>query len=79
MRYLLAAAALAFVSTLPFNAPAQADSYRWCAEYGPGNGGVNCGFVTLAQCRAAISGNGGSCRPNAFYDGDARADRRARR
>jgi hypothetical protein len=68
MRYALAALALVAASSLS-SVPAKADQYRWCAEYGVGNGGVNCGFVTLAQCHAAISGNGGWCRPNAFYDG----------
>jgi hypothetical protein len=71
MRLLLAALAIAAITSTA-SAPAQADQYRWCAEYGPGNGGVNCGFVTLAQCRAAISGNGGSCRPNAYYTGPGR-------
>ena len=50
--------------------PAQADPYRWCAEYGGGRGGgTNCYFVTIEQCRAAVSGNGGFCRANGFYDG----------
>jgi len=49
--------------------PAQADPYRWCANYGRGNGGTNCGFVTLQQCRAAISGNGGFCTRNPYYSG----------
>jgi hypothetical protein len=50
---------------------AQADPYRWCAEYagGQNGGGTNCWFVTYEQCRAAISGNGGFCRVNTFYDG----------
>lgn len=53
--------------------PAQADPYRWCAEYGGGRGGgTNCYFVTLQQCEASVSGNGGFCRPNGFYDGDRR-------
>ena len=34
---------------------------KWCAEYT--FEGTNCGFNTYEQCRAAISGNGGSCRP----------------
>ena len=46
--------------------PAHADPYRWCAQYG-GRGATNCYFVTLDQCRAAISGNGGFCAPNNFY------------
>jgi len=52
--------------------PAQADPYRWCAVYGGGGdngGGSNCYFVTLEQCRATISGAGGFCEPNQFYDG----------
>jgi hypothetical protein len=50
---------------------AHADPYRWCAEYGGGRngGGSNCWFVTLQQCQAAISGNGGFCRENFYYDG----------
>jgi hypothetical protein len=51
--------------------PAHADPYKWCAVYGgrDGNGGKNCGFVTLEQCRATISGAGGTCEPNPFYTG----------
>jgi hypothetical protein len=48
--------------------PAHADPYRWCAQYG-GRGATNCYFISLEQCRAAISGNGGFCAPNNFYDG----------
>jgi hypothetical protein len=36
----------------------------WCAEYNFGGGGAtNCGFNSYQQCRAAISGDGGACRP----------------
>jgi hypothetical protein len=51
--------------------PAHADPYRWCADYGGGRGGggTNCYFMTIQQCRAAISGVGGFCRENGFYDG----------
>jgi Protein of unknown function (DUF3551) len=50
--------------------PARADPYRWCALYsGDAGGASNCGFVTLAQCQATVSGIGGSCEPNAFYTG----------
>ena len=51
---------------------AAADPYRWCAEYSGGSGaggGRNCYFVTLEQCRWAVSGVGGTCTPNSFYDG----------
>ncbi len=50
---------------------ANADPYKWCAMYGGGrgSGGKNCYFLTLAQCNAAVSGVGGFCTPNQFYDG----------
>lgn len=49
---------------------AEADPYRWCAEYGGGRGGgTNCGFVTWQQCMATVSGIGGFCRENPFFDG----------
>ena len=50
---------------------ASADPYKWCAEYGWGREGsaTNCGFITLEQCRATISGLGGICQPNPFYTG----------
>ena len=53
---------------------AQADPYRWCAEYGGirGGGGTNCYFMTFGQCQAAISGVGGFCRPNQLYTGPDR-------
>jgi hypothetical protein len=63
---------------------AKADPYRWCADYGGRTGGTNCWFVTLEQCRWAISGMTTSvCRPNPFYDGvpidgERKAQRRAK-
>ena len=41
---------------------ASADPYKWCAVDSNG-GGSNCGFVTVEQCRATISGQGGFCEP----------------
>ncbi|MGH9695379.1 MAG: peptidoglycan-binding domain-containing protein [Bryobacteraceae bacterium] len=35
---------------------------KWCAAYH--NGSQNCGFYTLDQCQASVSGVGGSCVPN---------------
>jgi hypothetical protein len=49
--------------------PSRADPYRWCAQYGGKSGATNCYFLTLEQCQAALSGNGGFCNPNNFYDG----------
>ena len=37
----------------------------WCANYGS-HGGTNCGFYSYEQCRATMSGVGGSCQPNPF-------------
>jgi hypothetical protein len=56
-------------AALPAATPAHADPYRWCAIYGGMFGATNCYFLTIEQCRAAISGNGGFCNPNTFYDG----------
>lgn len=45
------------------------DPYPWCAVYGGrGGGGTNCGFLTIEQCRATVSGIGGFCAPNQFYN-----------
>src|SRR5262245_41177406 len=57
---------------LTVSLPAQAapyDPYPWCAAYGGSWSGVsNCGFKTLQQCMATVSGMGGSCEPNQFYN-----------
>lgn len=45
-------------STLLAGAPTAAQA-AWCAMLR--NGGTNCGFATIAQCQAAISGVGGVC------------------
>jgi Protein of unknown function (DUF3551) len=43
------------------------DPYPWCAEYWDGRGGTgDCGFFTIEQCQASVSGVGGSCEPNQF-------------
>jgi hypothetical protein len=47
---------------------AEARDYPWCAFYDDKDGGfTNCGFVTIEQCRAAVSGVGGSCGVNPGY------------
>ena len=51
---------------------ARADPYRWCAEYSGGDfgaGSTSCYFWTWEQCMAAVSGVGGFCRVNPFFDG----------
>jgi hypothetical protein len=66
-------AALVMVPTLLTQKPANAlpyDPYPWCAEYsgGRGGGGTNCGFSTWNQCMATVSGIGGFCVRNQFYN-----------
>jgi hypothetical protein len=65
----LAAATTAFAA-LPDATPAHAAIYYpWCARYaGDFGGGSNCYFQTRAQCTDTISGVGGVCEPNPFYD-----------
>jgi hypothetical protein len=63
--YGLAVAVGFATSPLCIASPANADPYKWCAVYQ--NGSTNCGFVTIEQCRATVSGAGGSCQPNQFY------------
>jgi len=46
---------------------AYAQNYPWCAQYGDGMGGSNCGFTTLAQCQEDVSGIGGFCEQNNTY------------
>ncbi|MBI2712847.1 MAG: DUF3551 domain-containing protein [Rhizobiales bacterium] len=81
MRRLLAATIIAAVAVVLMPAAGSADPYKWCAVYSGGRGGgTNCGFVTIEQCRATISGIGGFCEPNQFYTGPAeRPAKRARK
>jgi hypothetical protein len=45
------------------------DPYPWCAVYGGRSGGAsNCGFLTWQQCMATVSGIGGFCERNQFYN-----------
>ena len=38
-------------------ARAEAQNYPWCAQYGS-MGRLNCGFTTLQQCQATVTGMG---------------------
>lgn len=61
-------------------ASGHAIEYPWCAQYGlGGDGGRNCGFSTLEQCLATVSGIGGSCERNSFYTGPERPARKPRK
>jgi hypothetical protein len=69
--------AAALAALVPMSS--HADPYRWCAQYGlRGGGGTNCGFITLRQCEATVSGIGGFCVPNQFYTGPDRTTGSAR-
>jgi hypothetical protein len=73
-------AALAVAALTALTRPAAAIEYPWCAQYGGmDDGGRNCGFSTLEQCMATVSGIGGGCERNLFYTGPAeRPAKRAR-
>jgi hypothetical protein len=58
---------------------ARAENYPWCAVLNVGDASYNCGFVTIEQCRATVSGFGGFCERNRFYDEPVRAPARAGR
>jgi hypothetical protein len=74
---------ITLVALLALAPPARAQIYYpWCAQYGGGmgGGGTNCGFSTLAQCQATVSGVGGFCVRNSFYTGNPdRPVKRARK
>jgi Protein of unknown function (DUF3551) len=65
-RTLLCAAGLAALLVLFASVAASAQEHAWCAEYSE-YGARNCGFDSLDQCRAALTGNGGHCLRNSFY------------
>jgi hypothetical protein len=78
MRFITAALFTLIAASVVQAAPV--DPYQWCAVYPPGDNS-NCYFVTLEQCRSAISGqNSGFCRRNLFYTSSYREEpARARR
>jgi hypothetical protein len=63
----LIAAGVTFAAAVP--AISHADPYRWCAQYTGRGAARNCGFVTYRQCMATVSGIGGFCERNPFYNG----------
>jgi hypothetical protein len=70
MRLLTLSAMSVLATVVASSAHAQKyDPYPWCAVYGGSmSGSSNCGFKTLQQCMATVSGIGGSCEPNQFYN-----------
>ena len=59
MKIIIWCAAVATLCALPGGAAAQG---AFCAM--DSHGYSNCGFYTLAQCREALAGMGGTCTPN---------------
>jgi hypothetical protein len=55
------------VGIVGFGNRAEAQNYPWCAIYGDGMGGENCGFVTFEQCMETARGLGSNCQPNTQY------------
>src|SRR5215813_12745607 len=51
--------------TLP-SAAQSAYTYPWCALLGDRSGAQSCYYTSQAQCRASLSGIGGSCIPNPY-------------
>jgi len=73
----LSLAGLIFGVLLPTGS-VHAQNYPWCAQYSGNFGGRNCGFSTLQQCRATVSGVGGFCikNPMAQVNQSRRGNRR---
>jgi hypothetical protein len=63
--FALAALSLA-LDALPANAQDGLQLYPWCAYFG--NGRESCYYSSFEQCRTAISGAGGMCSQNPWYD-----------
>ncbi len=77
-KVLLGIAAVATFAIALLVGVANADPYKWCAVYSA-RGASNCGFVTLDQCRATVSGIGGFCSVNQFYTGPEERPRKRQR
>jgi uncharacterized protein DUF3551 len=60
---------VALAAVLVLLAPGSGDArdYPFCASYNDETGARNCGFETMQQCRAAVSGAGGFCGVNPAY------------
>jgi Protein of unknown function (DUF3551) len=62
MHLALVAAMAAIAASASPAVAQQGAGNQWCAQFE--DGATNCGFTTLSQCNAAISGNGGFCDRN---------------
>ncbi len=62
-----AAVATAAVGLAGTSRTAQATDYPYCAIAGGRHAYENCGYFTLEQCLASVSGVGGHCSQNPRY------------
>jgi Protein of unknown function (DUF3551) len=67
MQRILLGSATLTMAVLLLTGSVHAQNYPWCAQYGGTFGGANCGFTTLGQCRATVSGVGGYCYRNPMF------------
>jgi hypothetical protein len=67
MRKTFLALAGLILAVLLHTGSVHAQNYPWCAQYSGDLGGQNCGFSTLQQCRATVSGVGGFCTENPMF------------
>ncbi len=65
-RFAATLAGFAVLTLSPSAAQPEHIEYPWCANYY--FGASNCGFSTFEQCMATLSGIGGSCEANQFYN-----------
>ena len=63
MKHALFAALVAALAAIATSAKAQ--DYPWCANYTKGS--ISCSFVTYEQCMTDVSGIGGFCERNDWY------------
>ena len=77
-RTALALGVVVTLGALAATTPAGAQG-AWCAQYSGMDGGTNCGFYTIQQCQAAISGVGGFCSPSPYISRNPAPRRKARR
>jgi hypothetical protein len=60
--------ALSFITAAAASvATVQAQNYPWCSMVDLGEEILNCGFDSLEQCKASLSGGGDTCIQNNTY------------
>ena len=57
---------IAFAALSLSTTGARAADGSWCANYGTGQSGINCSYVSQQQCLASVAGVYGFCTPNPY-------------